>query len=79
MPKDKSEKFKALDVKIIQGMRSRWMRFWMAIEAADDLTPVQAEAITNQQINDIRLKLAAAQQNLEQFVAYRKMAGLDDQ
>jgi hypothetical protein len=67
---------KQYETMLPQGMQSRYAKLLSSLDALDTL-PADGADVTNAEVNLCRQSLQLAQQNLEQFVAYRKMAGFD--
>jgi hypothetical protein len=78
MPKKQDpERFKAFDVMLPQGARSRHAKAVKAMELADDLVPMDALDGTSAEIREAIKHLTEAATQLAEMMAYRKMLGVD--
>lgn len=76
MPKTKDD-YTNLDVMLPQGARSRHVKAMKAIDAADDLMPVDALDGTSAELRQAIKHLQSATENIAEMIVYRKIMGVD--
>lgn len=77
MTKKDNEKYKSIDVQLMQGARSRHAKAIKALDAADDLVPDTDLGGTSGEIREAIKHLYGAAENLTEMLVYRKMMGVD--
>ena len=69
--------YRAFDVMLPQGARSRFTKAVQALDAADELLPEDALLGTSAELRQAIKHLQGAVENLSEMMAYRKMMGVD--
>lgn len=78
MPKKATKKnYSDFETMLPQGIRSRHTKLISAMDAADDLLPVDAMEGTAEELRQALMQIQVAQTNLCELIAYRKMLGVD--